>query len=876
MAELVENDRLTGPLVPAAGITDLPADFPLIKSEGVKVRRERAGAAALLSPSDYAIVNQSPTGFTVRLNAGALAGDRYWIFSRLPSERRRAHGFGGAVRTPTLEGDAEEFQGQLQEHRRDLDRGVAAPIGEPGLELPPAAARADRLAGFDQAGALVGSTRTLSQFDADMQFARETSEALAAALLRTAVFNSRADAVASLIADSFGAVQTLGWAAPGDGGGATYVRAVAEPGHAGKFQSDDGAWWEVAVDTLFPEQFGAVALDATEVVDVYRFHHITYPTAVDSTAAVVAWLTAANRLSRPARARDRWYGVSQAVVTLSGSLDADNVGLSDIDGTASDLRVPITFEALVPGEGAIRLGRRFRADRAGDGSRGYLNVSTAIRVVGLPLVTIGAETLGTGGAGNGIIVDDAAVVVCDYPYAHGHRYLHTTQDDDQVQGIWFRNCRSVTGTARVKRIGRTDWTHPERYRFSRAIVFSNCTSVSLKCLVDGSEQAVDVTGGGGNDSYDFSGSVINYPFSNGIKFANSAVGINLQGVTINQPGLLGVLVSGPESVIANMTRDIQIAGAMIRNVGTNGFHESEGRQTGCVYLDRGGDNAPPFNGFPCAISVTNVKGFSDQGSSPFTVVGSGADAVLRLSAPLSLQTGVRCRISSQGATDYYLVEIPDTLDVRLANAHHRAIDAMDGVPGSTVDLTGMSGTLTLMSNCDWGIRSNVVTFDKSAPVERWGNSFSGMRLGAASPEVKSLRAEVNGSTRAVPNDTATALTSLNTVEDPYGLCNAASGVFGPWPRDGWVQVSPYILADSVSGGARMYWMQHSPDGLGDWANDLFSYHRTDASGQTTTLGQPHSFYARQGQYARIVLYQNRGGDLDMTPYAIRVRYMDRD
>lgn len=41
------------------------------------------------------------------------------------------------------------------------------------------------------------------------------------------------------------------------GGGANYQRREAEPAHAGKFQSADGAWWELKVDRIEPQMFGA-------------------------------------------------------------------------------------------------------------------------------------------------------------------------------------------------------------------------------------------------------------------------------------------------------------------------------------------------------------------------------------------------------------------------------------------------------------------------------------------------------------------------------------------------------------------------------------------------------------------------------------------
>lgn len=53
-------------------------------------------------------------------------------------------------------------------------------------------------------------------------------------------------------------IRTAGYSASGDGGGALYKRVLTEPSHAGKFQSADGAWWELAELVVAPEMFGAV------------------------------------------------------------------------------------------------------------------------------------------------------------------------------------------------------------------------------------------------------------------------------------------------------------------------------------------------------------------------------------------------------------------------------------------------------------------------------------------------------------------------------------------------------------------------------------------------------------------------------------------
>ena len=164
MAALPENDRIAGPFIALAGQTDFPADFPLIKAEGLRLRRDRAGAVAVIASPDVQAVDVAAQSFTARLSHPALAGDRIWVFSDLPAARLRQHTPNGAIRTPTLEGDAEELQAQLQEHRHRLDRSLTAPFGETGLELPPVAVRREAIAYFNADGGLeaIGADEALT------------------------------------------------------------------------------------------------------------------------------------------------------------------------------------------------------------------------------------------------------------------------------------------------------------------------------------------------------------------------------------------------------------------------------------------------------------------------------------------------------------------------------------------------------------------------------------------------------------------------------------------------------------------------------------------------------------------------------------------
>ncbi|WP_075657653.1 hypothetical protein [Pseudochrobactrum sp. B5] len=76
-------------------------------------------------------------------------------------------------------------------------------------------------------------------------------------LPKSSDYASVAEVEASTIKEPVQYLRTAGYYAPGDGGGALYKRVLSEPSHAGKVQSADGAWWELAESVVRPEMFGA-------------------------------------------------------------------------------------------------------------------------------------------------------------------------------------------------------------------------------------------------------------------------------------------------------------------------------------------------------------------------------------------------------------------------------------------------------------------------------------------------------------------------------------------------------------------------------------------------------------------------------------------
>lgn len=60
---------------------------------------------------------------------------------------------------------------------------------------------------------------------------------------------SKAAATLLLVPPDNSFIRTAGASTAGDGGAALYMRAAIEPAHGGKFQSADGAWWELISDS---------------------------------------------------------------------------------------------------------------------------------------------------------------------------------------------------------------------------------------------------------------------------------------------------------------------------------------------------------------------------------------------------------------------------------------------------------------------------------------------------------------------------------------------------------------------------------------------------------------------------------------------------
>lgn len=73
---------------------------------------------------------------------------------------------------------------------------------------------------------------------------------------------------AAQIGTSVGSVVLLGYSTTGDGAEAQYKRVDSEPSHEGKFQSADGAWWEIAENDIDIAMLGASPVSGDNVAAI--------------------------------------------------------------------------------------------------------------------------------------------------------------------------------------------------------------------------------------------------------------------------------------------------------------------------------------------------------------------------------------------------------------------------------------------------------------------------------------------------------------------------------------------------------------------------------------------------------------------------------
>jgi hypothetical protein len=223
----------------------------------------RNGIRTELLPADFTVspVDAAVSG-TVTLSAAAAAthaGGSLFITRETSPEQ----GWEGTTsRERGLEAQLDWITEGVQDIQQMVGRALITPSDEGlNLALPPAASRAMKTLMFDASGQpTVGSIAApdvlVSAF-AETLLVAANAPAAQAVLSNHLPGYTRQQLLAVSVPPAITSILTTGYAALADHGGAFYVRAASEPSHAGKFQSADGAWWELRMPYVTPEMFGA-------------------------------------------------------------------------------------------------------------------------------------------------------------------------------------------------------------------------------------------------------------------------------------------------------------------------------------------------------------------------------------------------------------------------------------------------------------------------------------------------------------------------------------------------------------------------------------------------------------------------------------------
>lgn len=164
---LAFSDRYSGPYIATSGQIIFTADWPLLGLD-IEVRKD----GQILSGGNYTITETSG-GFEIELKSGCTAGQVIEIIGASIPSRETEFSPLANFRAEKINSELDILQAQVQENKRDLDRGLKLPYGETGMVLPDRNLLKGQLLGFNSitgepepSAAAMGAAYTKAQSDA--------------------------------------------------------------------------------------------------------------------------------------------------------------------------------------------------------------------------------------------------------------------------------------------------------------------------------------------------------------------------------------------------------------------------------------------------------------------------------------------------------------------------------------------------------------------------------------------------------------------------------------------------------------------------------------------------------------------------------------
>ncbi len=269
-------------LTASAGQTVLAIGFPWQDDNDIDLLKADVDGdwIPLSRPADFNLSGVgNPSGGSATLVAPAAAGDKFLVLGSAVLARLSAVTRDGKFSSKIIDDELDRNRLIQQEHGRDIKRALKAEYGETGLTVAALSEGAilmrsgNRIVDGPDGQAIADAADNAAAAAASATQANQSAVAALAAANAGFVFDTRAAAAAANIPAPLDFVRTSGFHTAGDLGAATYRRVLVEPSHAGKFQSADGAWWEIAEPILNVVMFGADATGSlTSSVAIQSLH----------------------------------------------------------------------------------------------------------------------------------------------------------------------------------------------------------------------------------------------------------------------------------------------------------------------------------------------------------------------------------------------------------------------------------------------------------------------------------------------------------------------------------------------------------------------------------------------------------------------------
>lgn len=228
MTVLSEIDR-SGPYT-GNGVTSVfDYDFKILDKSHLRIVREQDGVETVLTVDTHYTVSGvgSASGGSVTMLSAPTADQQVTILRNIPMTQVVDFNNQGALFAATVERELDRAAMRDQQLAEQLSRALIFPAA---TDVDPAAYLQGKLDEINAALAAVSDV--VSQGNVP-------------------IYATVVGMASTTVPDGIQAIRVNGYAATGDGGASLYKRVGTEPAHAGKMQSQDGAWWEIVAPEIY-------------------------------------------------------------------------------------------------------------------------------------------------------------------------------------------------------------------------------------------------------------------------------------------------------------------------------------------------------------------------------------------------------------------------------------------------------------------------------------------------------------------------------------------------------------------------------------------------------------------------------------------------